>query len=119
MRVAIADHNLLVRDGLATLLQDAGIHVVARAASGGSALDPDVVQRLLSSARGGGPLDTLTQREREVLGLTAQGLSNQAIAEQLTSPCAAPRSTCRRSSASSACRPRVPSTGASSPCCGS
>jgi DNA-binding NarL/FixJ family response regulator len=175
MRVVIADDNLLVRDGLATLLEDAGVEVAARmssaeelmrevdahepdvaivdvrmppsytdeglqaahairerhprmgimilsqhvevgmamrllaespqglgyllkdrvadlddfvatlrqVAAGGSALDPEIVRRLLSSARGGGPLDTLTDRERDVLGLMAQGLSNQAIAEHL------------------------------------
>jgi DNA-binding NarL/FixJ family response regulator len=175
MRVVIADDNLLVRDGLATLLEDAGIEVVARTSSpddlmrdvdahapdvaivdvrmpptytdeglqaahairerhprmgimilsqhvevgmamrllaespqglgyllkdrvadlddfvatlrqvagGGSALDPEVVRRLLSSARGGGPLDTLTEREREALSLMAQGLSNHAIAAHL------------------------------------
>ena len=54
-----------------------------RVAEGGSALDPQVVSRLLSSARGDGPLDTLTPREREVLELVAEGRSNQAIAAEL------------------------------------
>ena len=54
-----------------------------RVAEGGSALDPQVVSRLLSSARGDGPLDTLTPREREVLELVAEGRSNQAIADEL------------------------------------
>ena len=54
-----------------------------RVVEGGSALDPHVVSRLLSRARGDGPLDTLTPREREVLELVAEGRSNQAIADEL------------------------------------
>jgi DNA-binding NarL/FixJ family response regulator len=50
-------------------------------AAGGSALDPQVVSRLLANAAG--PLDTLSAREREVLGLVAEGRSNKAIAERL------------------------------------
>ncbi len=53
-------------------------------AAGGTALDPQVVGRLLASTREQGPLRTLTVREREVLGLIAEGLSNQAIAERMT-----------------------------------
>jgi DNA-binding NarL/FixJ family response regulator len=49
---------------------------------GGSALDPQVVSRLLA-ASDGGPLHTLTAREREVLQLVAEGRSNQAIADAL------------------------------------
>jgi DNA-binding NarL/FixJ family response regulator len=49
---------------------------------GGSALDPQVVSRLLA-ASDGGPLSTLTAREREVLQLVAEGRSNQAIADAL------------------------------------
>jgi DNA-binding NarL/FixJ family response regulator len=59
------------------------VGALQRVAEGGSALDPQVVARLLSSARGGGPLDTLTPREREVLELVAEGRSNQAIADEL------------------------------------
>jgi len=51
-------------------------------ARGGSALDPQVVSRLLA-ASDGGPLNALTAREREVLQLVAEGRSNQAIAEAL------------------------------------
>jgi len=46
-------------------------------------LDPDVVQVMLGRWRPHGPLDALTPREREVLGLMAEGRSNHAIAEQL------------------------------------
>ena len=51
-------------------------------ASGGTVIDPDVVQHLLSSTRPG-PLDNLTGREREVLGLMADGQSNAQIAATL------------------------------------
>ena len=51
-------------------------------AAGGSALDPQIVARLLGNRAG--PLDDLSPREREVLGLVAEGRSNKAIAERLT-----------------------------------
>jgi DNA-binding NarL/FixJ family response regulator/class 3 adenylate cyclase len=56
---------------------------VRRVGDGGSALDPTVVSQLVGRRRAEGPLDELTPREREVLGLMAEGRSNQAIAEQL------------------------------------
>jgi DNA-binding NarL/FixJ family response regulator len=59
------------------------IDAVRRVARDGSALDPDVVARLVGRKRRDGPLDTLTRREREVLSLMAEGRSNAAIAEQL------------------------------------
>ena len=60
------------------------VEAVRRVARGGSALDPEVVQRMLGRRRAQGPLDELTTREREVLGLMAEGRSNQGIAEALT-----------------------------------
>jgi DNA-binding NarL/FixJ family response regulator len=51
-----------------------------RVAAGGTALDPEVVAQLLVRSRRREPLELLTQREREVLGLMAQGRSNSAIA---------------------------------------
>ena len=52
-------------------------------ASGGTALDPEVVSRLVGRRRGTGPLDELSPREREVLELMAEGRSNHGIAERL------------------------------------
>jgi DNA-binding NarL/FixJ family response regulator len=56
---------------------------VKRVAEGGSALDPEVVSRLVGRRRGEDPLSQLTPREREVLELMAEGRSNQAIAEKM------------------------------------
>jgi len=76
-------------EGVGYLLKDrvgdAGLFVdaIRRVAQGGSALDPDVVQRMVGRTRGDGPLDTLTPREREVLVLMAEGRSNRGIAAEL------------------------------------
>jgi DNA-binding NarL/FixJ family response regulator len=56
---------------------------VRRVAGGGSVIDPEVVSRLLGRQRVHSPLDELTPREREILGLMAEGRSNQAIADRL------------------------------------
>jgi DNA-binding NarL/FixJ family response regulator len=56
---------------------------VARVAAGGSALDPEVVARMLGRRRGDGPLDRLSPRERDVLAQLAEGKSNHGIAESL------------------------------------
>ena len=56
---------------------------VRRIADGGSVLDPDVVARLVGRKRKESPLDGLTPRERQVLALIAQGLSNAGIANEL------------------------------------
>jgi DNA-binding NarL/FixJ family response regulator len=56
---------------------------VRRVAAGGSALDPDVVARLVGRKRANSPLDALSPREREVLSLIAQGRSNAGVADEL------------------------------------
>ena len=76
-------------EGVGYLLKDrvSDVHdftaAVRRVAGGGTALDPEVVSRLVGRRRGPGPLDELTPRERDVLELVAEGRSNQAIAGQL------------------------------------
>lgn len=59
------------------------LEAVRRVGEGGTALDPDVVAQLLGRHRGDEALARLTTREREVLGLMAEGRSNRAIAEAL------------------------------------
>ena len=56
---------------------------VRRVGEGGSALDPTIVSQLVGRRRRDDPIDTLTPREGEVLGLMAEGRSNSGIAEQL------------------------------------
>jgi DNA-binding NarL/FixJ family response regulator len=76
-------------DGLGYLLKDRVadldrfVESVRRVGEGGSALDPEVVSRLLGRQRRDDPLAPLSPREREVLGLMAEGRSNAGIAEQL------------------------------------
>jgi DNA-binding NarL/FixJ family response regulator len=56
---------------------------VRRVAAGGSAFDPQVVQRMVGRRREGNPLDELTPRERQVMALMAEGRSNSGIAAEL------------------------------------
>jgi DNA-binding NarL/FixJ family response regulator len=62
---------------------DAFTRAVTRVAAGGSALDPEVVGRMLGRRSSESPLDRLTPREREVLAALAEGKSNRGIAEAL------------------------------------
>ncbi|MEE1743933.1 MULTISPECIES: response regulator transcription factor [unclassified Streptomyces] len=72
--------------GIGYLLKDRVGHIeefqdaLERVAAGGTALDPEVVSQLMSRRD---PLDALSPREREVLGLMAQGLDNPTIATTL------------------------------------
>jgi DNA-binding NarL/FixJ family response regulator len=59
------------------------LDAVRRVANGGSALDPEVVSHMLGRRRADSPLDLLSERERSVLALMAEGRSNKAIAEEL------------------------------------
>ena len=75
-------------EGVGYLLKDRVFDVadfvaaVRRVGQGGSALDPAVVSQLVGR-RGDDPLSELTPREREVLGLMAEGRSNKGIGERL------------------------------------
>jgi DNA-binding NarL/FixJ family response regulator len=76
-------------EGLGYLLKDRVADVgaltdaVRRVGEGGSALDPEVVSQMLGRRRRDDPLEELTPRVREVLGLRAEGRSNAAIAAEL------------------------------------
>jgi DNA-binding NarL/FixJ family response regulator len=59
------------------------VDAVHRVASGGTCIDQEVIAQLMARGRRN-PIDVLTPREREVLGLMAQGLTNVAIAKSLT-----------------------------------
>jgi DNA-binding NarL/FixJ family response regulator len=59
------------------------VDALERIADGECVLDPTIVSRLVGRPRHGSPLDDLTTREREVLGLMAEGHSNEGICKQL------------------------------------
>ncbi len=80
--------DLMASGGFGYLLKDRVLDVddfldaLRRVAGGGSALDPEVVAALVSGRRGD-PLAALSPREREVLGLMAEGRTNAGIARRL------------------------------------
>lgn len=80
---------LVAKGGFGYLLKDRVLDVdeflaaLQRVAAGGSALDPEVVGRLVATARATATMEALTPRESEVLGLMAEGRSNRAIAQRL------------------------------------
>jgi serine/threonine-protein kinase len=59
------------------------VDALGRIAAGECVVDPTIVKRLLVRPRDPGPLDELTEREREVLTAMAEGLSNQGIGRRL------------------------------------
>ena len=59
------------------------VDAVRRVAAGGSVIDPEVVAQLVGRRRTRDPIQELTERERQVLALMAEGRSNQAIGERL------------------------------------
>ena len=75
--------------GVGYLLKDHVVHLdeltdaLRRVAAGGLVVDPSVVAQLVNRPRTRNPVDELTDREREVLGLMAQGRSNAAIGSRL------------------------------------
>ncbi len=81
--------DLVGHGGFGYLLKDRVLDVseflaaARRVAGGGSALDPHVVSALLNRSAGTDQLATLTSREREVIALMAQGLTNTGIARRL------------------------------------
>ncbi len=77
----IARVGYLLKDRVADVADF--LAALARVATGGTALDPEVVAQLLARRRTRHPLDELTPRETEVLGLMAEGRSNGGIAEAL------------------------------------
>jgi DNA-binding NarL/FixJ family response regulator len=65
------------------LNEDQFVEAIRRVAAGGTALDPEVVAKLLGGRGNDTPIAQLTEREREVLALMAEGRSNSAIAQRL------------------------------------
>ena len=110
-------------DGIGYMLKDRVSDLAAladgvrRVAAGESMLDPSVVAQLVGRPRRGrDPLEELTEREQEVLGLMAEGRSNRGIAEELVSPSTRSRSTSRTSCPSCRSRRAPTTTGGCSRC---
>jgi DNA-binding NarL/FixJ family response regulator len=76
-----AGRGYLLKDRVADL--DSFAAAVRRVGEGGSVIDPEVVSSLVGSRRNSGPLEDLSDREREILELMAEGRSNHGISERL------------------------------------
>jgi DNA-binding NarL/FixJ family response regulator len=77
----VRGRGYLLKDRVMDL--EAFADAIRRVGEGACVVDPDVVDALLGRSREANPLDSLTDREREVLALMAEGRSNQAIAERI------------------------------------
>jgi DNA-binding NarL/FixJ family response regulator len=76
-----AGRGYLLKDHVADV--ETFLDAIRTVARGGSFVDPDLVEQLLSGQRAEGPLARLSAREREVLSLMAEGRSNRAMSELL------------------------------------
>jgi DNA-binding NarL/FixJ family response regulator len=76
-----AGRGYLLKDRVSDL--DGFAEAIRRVGDGGSVVDPEVVAALVGRRRDSGPLDELTDREREILELMAEGRSNTGIGERL------------------------------------
>lgn len=79
--VGLGGFGYLLKDRVLAI--DDFLAAAQRVADGGSALDPQVVGHLVASRRTDDPVATLSTREREVLSLMAQGLTNVGVARRL------------------------------------
>ncbi len=79
--VGLGGFGYLLKDRVLAI--DDFLAAAQRVAAGGSALDPQVVGHLVASGRSDDPVATLSAREREVLSLMAEGLTNVGIARRL------------------------------------